>query len=226
MLELDGVQRVFRDGHPIHALRETNLGVAQGDYVTITGASGSGKSTLLNVLGLLDTPTSGSYKVLGHETTDMDEKWRGALRGQLFGFVFQAFHLLPGRSALENVELGMIYGAVHRKRRRDLAMTALDRMGLSARAASDPRTMSGGERQRVAIARAIAGGPSVLFCDEPTGSLDSANTGVVLDVLEGIHQEGMTVVVVTHDPVVAGRGLRRFEVLDGRVSESLTNIQR
>ncbi|MEU8072552.1 ABC transporter ATP-binding protein [Micromonospora sp. NPDC049151] len=219
MLALDGVQRVFEDGHQIYALRETCLSVAAGDFVTVTGASGSGKSTLLNILGLLDTPTSGSYRVFGNETTQMDERLRGSVRGQMFGFVFQAFHLLPGRTALENVELGMIYRPVERKTRRSLALAALDRMGLASRARSDPRTLSGGERQRVAIARAIAGGPSVLFCDEPTGSLDSANTNMVLEVLEEIHREGLTIVVVTHDPVVARRGLRRLKVHDGRVSE-------
>ncbi|WP_410535908.1 ABC transporter ATP-binding protein [Streptomyces sp. KL2] len=220
VLELTGVSRTYDDGVPVHALHPVDLVVRSGDYVTITGPSGAGKSTLLNVLGLLDSPSTGSYRAAGVETTDVDERTRVTIRSQLFGFVFQAFHLLPGRSARENVELSMVYGPWPVKERRKRAAEALDRIGMSARGDADPRTLSGGERQRVAIARAIAARPAVLFCDEPTGNLDSVNTANVLSVLDELHRDGITVVVVTHDDEVAARGTRGLDVRDGTVLES------
>ncbi|CAL9491546.1 putative ABC transporter ATP-binding protein YknY [Actinosynnema sp. ALI-1.44] len=219
MLELLDVSRTYDDGHPVHALRRVTLSFADGDYVTITGPSGSGKSTLLNVLGLLDVPDSGRYRVNEVETTALGEGMRGGIRGQVFGFVFQAFHLLPGRTVVENVELGMLYGPRPRSARRRLALSALDRVGLAGRAHADPRVLSGGERQRVAIARAAAGGPRVLFCDEPTGNLDTANTAAVLSLLRELNDGGLTVVVVTHDDQVAAEGRRRVHVVDGMVTE-------
>ena len=219
LLSLAGVARSYVDGPVVHALRPTDLEIGAGEYVTITGPSGSGKSTLLNLLGLLDWPSAGSYRVDGLETAEAAEPTKAAIRGQLFGIVFQAFHLLGGRSAVENVELGMLYGPYRRPERRRRAFEALDRLGLSHRAHADPRTLSGGERQRVAIARAIAPGPRVLYCDEPTGNLDSDNTGTVLASLAELHAEGLTLVVVTHDPVVAARGVRRLRVTDGRVAD-------
>jgi putative ABC transport system ATP-binding protein len=200
-------------------LRPTDLHIRAGEYVTITGPSGSGKSTLLNVLGLLDVPTDGSYRINGVETTDLGETGRGAVRGQLFGFVFQAFHLLAGRSAFENVELGMLYGPRSRGDRRRRAEEALDRVGLARRADADPRTLSGGERQRVAIARAVACGPRVLFCDEPTGNLDSENTAGVLALLRELHTDGLVIIVVTHEADVAAQGTRRLRVADGVVTQ-------
>lgn len=219
MLELTGVGRTYADGAPVHALRGVDLFIGAGEYVAVTGPSGSGKSTLLNILGLLDQPTAGHYRVAGVETTELGEVTRGALRGQLFGFVFQAFHLLAGRSALENVELGMLYGPWSASERRSRAEATLVRMGLGARAGADPRKLSGGERQRVAVARAIAGSPRVLFCDEPTGNLDSANTENVLALLADLHASGLTIVVVTHDGEVADRAERRLVVKDGLVFE-------
>jgi putative ABC transport system ATP-binding protein len=222
LLRLTDVARTYPGVVPVHALRPTTVSIAAGDYVTITGPSGAGKSTLLNVLGLLDQPTSGSYLVSGAETVGARERLRVAIRGQLFGFVFQAFHLLSGRSAQENVELGMLYGPLPPRERRTRAAEALDRMRLSHRRHADPRSLSGGERQRVAIARAIAAGPSVLFCDEPTGNLDTANTANVLALLSELHESGLTLVVVTHDHNVAAQGERRLEVVDGVVVEAAT----
>jgi putative ABC transport system ATP-binding protein len=219
VLELIGVSRTYHDGHQVQALRATDLRIEAGDYVTITGHSGSGKSTLLNLLGLLDTASTGSYRINGVEMTGLREPTRGAARGQLFGFVFQAFHLLPGRSALENVELGMLYGPGAPRTRRAEAADALARVGLAERAYADPRTLSGGERQRVAIARAVVGRPQVLLCDEPTGNLDSASTASLLDLLRELHTGGLTVVVVTHEADVAAQGTRRLAVDDGVVSE-------
>ncbi len=219
LLHVTGVSRTYDDGVVVHALRRSELTVVGGEFITITGPSGSGKSTLLNVLGLLDRPSTGSYRVNGAETVDAPESLRVAVRGQLFGFVFQAFHLLAGRSVVDNVELGMLYGPHPPRERRRLAVAAVDRIGLAHRAHADPRTLSGGERQRVAIARAVAARPRVLFCDEPTGNLDSANTENVLGLLTELHLDGLTVVVVTHEQTVASRGDRRLRVHDGVVEE-------
>ncbi|MEU7904935.1 ABC transporter ATP-binding protein [Actinoplanes sp. NPDC049118] len=217
---MQGVTRTYDDGQPVHALRATDLHIAAGDYVSITGPSGSGKSTLLNIFGLLDVPSTGSYKVAGAETVTCGQALRGAIRGQVFGFVFQSFHLLAGRTALENVEIGLLYGPHRRRKRRQLATEALERMGLAHRMLADPRQLSGGERQRVAIARAVTAQPRVLFCDEPTGNLDSENTEVVLNLLRQLNTDGLTVVVVTHDPVVAAQAGRLLQVTDGVVREA------
>lgn len=214
------ISRTYHDGLPVYALRPATLTIHAGDYVSVTGRSGSGKSTLLNVLGLLDEPTTGSYRVGGVETVGSGQSLRGAIRGQLFGFVFQAFHLLAGRTALENVELGMLYGPHRHRQRQRLAAETLVRIGLSDRLDADPRQLSGGERQRVAIARAAAARPQVLFCDEPTGNLDSDNTANVLALLREMNTQGMTIVVVTHDQEVAAQAHRELQLVDGMVTEA------
>jgi putative ABC transport system ATP-binding protein len=165
-------------------------------------------------------PTQGTYRIHGIPMTGLDEAILGAIRGQLFGFIFQSFHLLPGRSAAENVEMGMLYGPQRRQERRRRAAAVLDRVGLKNRAHADPRRLSGGERQRVAIARAVAAGPRVLFCDEPTGNLDSVAGENLLSLLRELHLDGLTLVVVTHDEAVAAEGSRRLRVVDGVVQES------
>ncbi|MFZ4297259.1 ABC transporter ATP-binding protein [Streptomyces cinereoruber] len=201
---------------PVTALHPGDLTVHRGEFVTVVGPSGSGKSTLLNVIGLLDRPTTGSYFLDGLDTGGLGDAQRTALRGHRIGFVFQAFHLLSHRTALENVMLGMVYNtAVPRGDRQDRARRALLRVGLGHRLDSVPTRMSGGERQRVAVARALAHGPSLLLCDEPTGNLDSMNSQRVLDLLATLHQDGMTVLVITHDREVAARGARTIEVRDG-----------
>jgi putative ABC transport system ATP-binding protein len=220
LLTLREISRTYRDGPPVYALRPATLTIDVGEYISVTGRSGSGKSTLLNMLGLLDEPTTGSYQVGGIETAGGRQSLRGAIRGQLFGFVFQAFHLLAGRTALENVELGMLYGPHRHRQRQRLAAEALTRIGLSDRMHADPRQLSGGERQRVAIARAAAARPQVLFCDEPTGNLDSDNTANVLALLRELNTQGMTIVVVTHDEEVAAQAQRRLHLVDGTVTET------
>lgn len=217
MLELCGVSKVYGGGTPVTALHPTDLLIAQGDFLAVTGRSGSGKSTLLNVLGLLDAPTEGDVRLHDVSLRNATEGARAALRAQLFGFVFQAFHLLADRSARENVELAMLYRGRREVDRRRRADEALDRVGLSVRRHHDPGRLSGGEQQRVAIARAIAGGPAILLCDEPTGNLDSRSADAVLQVLTTLHDDGLTVVVVTHDESVAGRAARRVIVEDGEV---------
>ncbi|WP_444949267.1 ABC transporter ATP-binding protein [Micromonospora ureilytica] len=219
MLELRGITKTYDDGHRLEALRPVFLTIHPTDYIAITGPSGSGKSTLLNVLGLLDPPTSGSYRVDGVETVGLNEQARAAVRASLFGFVFQSFHLLAGRTALENVELGMLYRGMRTGRRRSLASAAIDRVGLSHRCHADPRELSGGERQRVAIARALAGAPGVVFCDEPTGNLDSINTEAVITLIEELNKDGQTIVIVTHDNGVAARASRQLRVTDGVIEE-------
>lgn len=214
-----GVGLTYPGPPPVHALRPVDLTVHRGEFVTIVGPSGSGKSTFLNVAGLLDRPTEGTYLLDGIDTGTLKDTARTALRGTRIGFVFQAFHLLAHRSATENVELGMLYGDVPRRRRTDRARTALDRVGLGHRQYAFPATLSGGERQRVAIARALAPRPALLLCDEPTGNLDTATAADVLELLEELHAAGMTILLITHDPYIARRGTRTLAIRDGVLSE-------
>ncbi|MFE6836835.1 ABC transporter ATP-binding protein [Streptomyces sp. NPDC057705] len=204
---------------PVPAFRPCDLTVRRGDFVTVVGPSGSGKSTFLNIAGLLDAPTHGTYLLDGIDTGALKDADRTALRGRRIGFVFQSFHLLPHRSALENVLLAMVYNGVPRHERARRARAALVRVGLGHRIDALPTRLSGGERQRVAIARALVARPSLLLCDEPTGNLDTKNAETVLALLDELHTEGMTVVVITHDPVVAARAARRVTIRDGVLRE-------
>jgi putative ABC transport system ATP-binding protein len=215
---LDGVGLTYAGPPAVRALIGADLKVMSGEYVTITGPSGSGKSTFLNVLGLLDRPTLGDYLLDGIDTGAMSNAQRTRLRGERIGFVFQAYHLLPGRTATENVELALIYQGVSRRERSVLARDVLRRVGLEHRADADASRLSGGERQRVAIARALVGTPSILLCDEPTGNLDSGTADTVLALLRSLHRDGITLVVITHDPGVAGEGQRRLTITDGFLS--------
>ncbi|MDR8407575.1 ABC transporter ATP-binding protein [Nonomuraea sp. 3-1Str] len=219
VIELAGVCRDFPAQPPVRALSDVSLRVGRGDHLAIIGASGSGKSTLLNVLGLLDRPTSGSYRLDGTETTTLREAARTRLRGERLGFVFQAFHLLAHRSVLENVMLAEIYTRRPREGRRDRALAALERVGLGHRVDFPPGRVSGGERQRTAIARALMAEPSLLLCDEPTGNLDSRNTEAVLDLFDELRAEGLTIVVITHEQEVSERAGRRVRITDGILVE-------
>jgi macrolide transport system ATP-binding/permease protein len=213
--ELRGLCRTYRG--PIAAVRGVDLTIHQGEYVALSGPSGSGKSTLVNLLGLLDRPDDGSYFFEGIDTTRVSDAELAALRAERIGIVFQDFHLLPYRSATENVALGLLYRGIRRPERYKLARAALDRVGLRHRLEALPLTLSGGERQRVAIARALVGEPALLLCDEPTGNLDSAATSSLLDVIDHLHESGLTVMVITHDQQVAARAERRLSMRDGRV---------
>lgn len=218
VIDLDGVERTFPGSPPVRALRPCALRVFPGDYLTIVGPSGSGKSTLLNLLGLLDRPTSGSYLLEGVDTSTLTEDQRTALRGRRLGFVFQSFHLVDHRTATENVMLGLLYRNLPARERRDRARSALEQVGLERRLDALPTTMSGGERQRVAIARALAGHPAVLLCDEPTGNLDQRVGAEVASLFEKLNAEtGVTLVVVTHDPIMARRARRNIKLVDGGV---------
>ncbi|WP_089729826.1 ABC transporter ATP-binding protein/permease [Candidatus Thiosymbion oneisti] len=219
VLDLAGIGRRYGTEPPIHALTDIHLGIDQGDWVAITGPSGSGKSTLLNILGCLDRPTAGTYHIDGIDTTSLTDRERAGVRSRRIGFVFQSFHLLAYRSVLENVMLAEVYRNRPQAGRRERAITALQRVGLGHRLEYMPTRLSGGERQRVAIARAIVGSPSLLLCDEPTGNLDSKNSTAIMDLFEQLNQEGLTLVIVTHDPKVADRAPRRVHIVDGRLTD-------
>ncbi|MGW7103538.1 ABC transporter ATP-binding protein [Streptomyces sp. NPDC054838] len=218
VIEFRGVGLTYPGPPPVEALHPFDLAVGRGEFITVVGPSGSGKSTFLNVAGLLDSPTCGRYLLDGIDTAALPDRQRTALRGRRIGFVFQSFHLLSHRSALENVTLAMLYTEVPRAQRLVRARAALEQVGLGHRAHAVPGRLSGGERQRVAIARALVGRPSLLLCDEPTGNLDSANAASVLALLDELHASGMTVLLITHDPGVAARGRRTVTIRDGRLS--------
>jgi ABC-type lipoprotein export system ATPase subunit len=219
VVELRGISRAFGTDPLVHALREVDLTIRAGEWVTIVGPSGSGKSTLLNILGLLDHQTDGIYRFEGIDVGDLDDLHRAGLRGRRLGFVFQAFHLLPHRTVLENVMIGELYNGAGRSGRRERALSALDRVGLTDRAEFLPTQLSGGQRQRAAIARALIGAPSLLLCDEPTGNLDSENAAAVLERFSQLSGDGQTLAVITHDHNVASRADRRVSIIDGTLRE-------
>ncbi|GAB4267990.1 MAG: ABC transporter ATP-binding protein [Deferrisomatales bacterium] len=220
MIALDGVCRVFQVGdQEVHALRDVHLAVAPGEYLSIMGPSGSGKSTLLHILGLLDRPTAGTYRLAGADVTALSDEERALARREKIGFVFQFFHLVGRMTAAQNVELPLILSGMAPAERRRRVARALEEMGLAHRAHHRPEQLSGGERQRVAIARAAVTEPAVLLADEPTGNLDRASGREVIAILEGLQARGLTLVVVTHDPEIGGRARRRIRMSDGRIVE-------
>jgi putative ABC transport system ATP-binding protein len=219
VIATQGLRKLFDSGSlSVEALAGVDLVVEPGEFLAIMGPSGSGKSTLLSILGCLERPTEGSYRLGGEEVAGFDERKAARVRRERIGFVFQAFNLLPRSTALQNVELPMIYGGVGRRERRARAGEALAAVGLDDRGGHLPSELSGGQQQRVAVARAIATRPDVLLADEPTGNLDSRSEAEVLAVLEGVHAEGATIVMVTHAREVAGRGTRIVHMLDGGIA--------
>jgi putative ABC transport system ATP-binding protein len=220
MLDLSGVSRKYVVGDAdVWALHDASLQIADGDFVAVTGPSGSGKSTLLQIVGLLDRPTSGVVRLDDQDTGELDDEGRARLRLVTIGFVFQRFHLLGDMSALENVALPMEAAGVPAPRRYDRAALLLDRVGLAERLLFMPAQLSGGQRQRVAVARALANDPRLILADEPTGELHSADKATIVELLLRLHDEGRTIVVVTHDPEVAAAAHRRLEIRDGYVRE-------
>lgn len=220
MISLSGITRDYEvGGRPVHALRGIDMMVAKGDYLAVMGPSGSGKSTLLNLLGCLDRPTSGSYVLDGREVAGLSDEELTQVRRHKIGFVFQVFHLVPRLTALDNVALPMMFAGVPAKRREETARRALASVGLSARADHRPEQLSGGERQRVAIARSTVMGPSILLADEPTGNLDSASGREVIELLESMNRDGLTLIVVTHDPAVGRRARGQVRLVDGAIVE-------
>jgi putative ABC transport system ATP-binding protein len=223
VIELEGVHKHYATGKlDVHALRGLDLRIQPGELVAIMGPSGSGKTTLMEILGCLSRPTSGRYRMNGRAVDEIDADGLARLRGEEIGFVFQSFNLLPRLTVVENVELPLAYRGVSRRDRRERALASLARVGLAARARHLPTEISGGERQRVAIARALVNRPSLLLADEPTGNLDSHTGGEILGLLRSVHEDGNTVVIVTHDPAIGQQAQRRVHLRDGRIERDET----
>jgi putative ABC transport system ATP-binding protein len=222
LIEVRGLTKVYRVGvETIHALRGLDLVIGRNEMVAIMGSSGSGKSTLMNMLGCLDRPTDGDYLLNGRDVSRMGARELAQVRNEEIGFVFQSFELLPRQTALENVELPLVYARGGWRGRRQRALAALDRVGLGNRVHHRPNQLSGGQRQRVAIARAILNTPSILLADEPTGNLDTATTAEILELFRRLHAEGQTVVIVTHEDEVAAHCQRVVRLRDGRLLSDL-----
>ena len=220
MLQMTGLSKVYRtEVVETYALREFSLTVKEGEFIAVTGPSGSGKTTFLTIAGLLEAATSGSYKLDGIEVSQLNDDERSRIRNQKIGFVFQAFNLIPDLNVFDNVEVPLRYRGMKAEERRRRVRQALERVGLGAREKHFPAELSGGQQQRVAIARALAGSPRLLLADEPTGNLDSQMARSVIGLLEDLHREGATIVMVTHDPQLAARAQRNVHVVDGQLIE-------
>jgi len=218
MLKMTGLSKVYRtELVETYALRDFNIEVREGEFVAVTGPSGSGKTTFLTIAGLLEAFTAGSYRIDGIEAAELGDDARSHIRNEKIGFIFQAFNLIPDLNVADNVEVPLRYRGMRADERRRRVREALERVGLGARARHYPAELSGGQQQRVAIARALAGGPRLLLADEPTGNLDTQMARSVMELLETLHRDGATIVMVTHDPQLAARAQRNVHVIDGRV---------
>lgn len=227
VIALDGITRTFTvGGEMVYGLHDVSLQVRKGEYLSIMGPSGSGKSTLLNTIGLLDRPDSGTYLFENRVVSSLADEERAAIRRQRIGFVFQLFHLVPRLTARENVELPLVIAAVSPEIRQQRVKTVLTDLGLHQRASHRPDQLSGGQRQRVAIARAIVMQPTVLLADEPTGNLDKAAGNEVVAILERLNEQGLTLIMVTHDPELSGRARRRIRMEDGRIITDSSHAER
>lgn len=229
LVEIRDVCKVYNPGeNEVRALDHVSVDIDEGEFVAIIGQSGSGKSTLMNMLGCLDVPTSGLYRLHGQDVSGLNDDELSDIRNREIGFIFQGFNLIPNLTALENVELPLIYRGVGKRERTELSKQALTKVGLSHRMYHKPAEMSGGQQQRVAIARAIAQAPPVILADEPTGNLDSGSTGEIMGILKELHSDGRTVILITHDNEIAAQARRVIRIKDGRIeadSKADTQIQ-
>ncbi|TCL68580.1 putative ABC transport system ATP-binding protein [Hydrogenispora ethanolica] len=226
MIKMENICKVYRMGDTeVWALDQVSLMIEEGEMVAIMGPSGSGKSTIMNMIGCLDQPSSGSYRLAGREVANLSERELAAIRNQEIGFVFQSFHLLPNLTALQNVELPLVYAGAPPAERHQQALDALKKMGLEQRIHHKPRELSGGQQQRVAIARALVNGPKLLLADEPTGNLDSRASVEIMGIFQDLHRKGMTIVMVTHEPDIATYTQRILRFRDGKIMADELNKQ-
>ncbi|MBQ7657783.1 MAG: ABC transporter ATP-binding protein [Butyrivibrio sp.] len=224
LVEIKDVCKIYNPGeNEVRALNHVSLTIGEGEFVAIIGQSGSGKSTLMNMLGCLDTPTSGKYFLHGQDVSHMTDDEQSDVRNREIGFIFQGFNLIPSLTALENVELPLIYRGVSKKERVRLASAALNSVGLAKRMTHKPNEMSGGQQQRVAIARAIAQAPPILLADEPTGNLDTGSTKEIITIIKRLYHEGRTVIIITHDPGIAKQAKRIITISDGMIKSDIIN---
>ncbi len=224
LIQIEDICKIYNPGeNEVRALDHVSLTVDTGEYVAIIGQSGSGKSTLMNMLGCLDVPSSGEYILNGQNVSHLTDDQLSDIRNQEIGFIFQGFNLIPSFTAIENVELPLLYRGVGKRERHDLAVKALTKVGLSKRMEHRPSEMSGGQQQRVAIARAIAQAPPVILADEPTGNLDSASSKEIIQILKELHKEGRTVILITHDNEIAQQAKRVIRIKDGKIERDYKN---
>ena len=224
LIHIENMKKIYNPGeNEVRALDGINLDIEKGDLVAIVGHSGSGKSTLLNMLGCLDTPTSGKYVLDGQDVASMTDNQLADVRNKEIGFIFQGFNLISNLDAVENVELPLVYRGVSKNERKQLAMEALKSVGLEDRMKHKPNEMSGGQQQRVAVARAVAAKPPIILADEPTGNLDTKSTQEIMEILKELHRSGRTVIIITHDEEIASQAHRVIRILDGRIEEDYCN---
>ena len=224
LIHIENMKKIYKPGeNEVRALDGIDLDIERGDLVAIVGHSGSGKSTLMNMLGCLDTPTSGKYVLDGQDVASMTDNQLADVRNKEIGFIFQGFNLISNLDAVENVELPLVYRGVSKNERKQLAMEALKSVGLEDRMKHKPNEMSGGQQQRVAVARAVAAKPPIILADEPTGNLDTKSTQEILEILKELHRSGRTVIIITHDEEIASQAHRVIRILDGRIEEDYCN---
>lgn len=225
LIEIQDMHKIYNPGeNEVRALDGVSLQIEKGEFVAIIGQSGSGKSTLMNMLGCLDTPTSGTYILNGCDVSGMSDDELSDIRNQEIGFIFQGFNLIAALTAVENVELPLIYRGVGKRERQELSVKALSKVGLGHRLDHRPSEMSGGQQQRVAIARAIAQAPPVILADEPTGNLDSGSSKEILEILKELHEDGRTVILITHDNEIAAQAKRVIKIKDGKIERDYQNV--
>lgn len=224
LIHIENMKKIYNPGeNEVRALDGINLDIEKGDLVAIVGHSGSGKSTLMNMLGCLDTPTSGKYILDGQDVASMTDNQLADVRNKEIGFIFQGFNLISNLDAVGNVELPLVYRGVSKNERKQLAMEALKSVGLEDRMKHKPNEMSGGQQQRVAVARAVAAKPPIILADEPTGNLDTKSTQEIMEILKELHRSGRTVIIITHDEEIASQAHRVIRILDGRIEEDYCN---